>query len=258
MIDMRCYFTHPEYQNCVNIFKAKFTENKCDDYWSGFTALQQNVSNNKCPICEVELTNTPNKTHTATLDHFRPKDQDMYPNLKCKPENYILMCSLCNITYKKNDFPLLDILQKATNAKEVAETNNEQPLLFNPTEKNPLDFFELAFRQTAQGGILELKRKQGIPKDSYEYKICETMIKTFGLGYCESYPHPNDNAKVCRIEILTKHYNTFVEFAKEIKKQDQKSLALFLKDKNRIEELKKYGFFQFIVKKQFNYDSSIF
>jgi len=251
MIDMRGYFTHAEYQNSVDTFREKFNENECDDYWSIFTKLQQEISNNKCPICEVELTNNPNKTHTATLDHFRPKDQNMYPHLKCEPENYILMCSLCNSTYKDNLFPLVNEAHRATHATSVTQTNLEQPLLFNPTQRDPLDFFELAFRQTQQGGILELKRKHTIPKDSYEFQICDTMIKTFGLGYCEKYPHPNNDAKVCRIDILTKHYTAFIEMAKAIDENNPKALALILSNQNRKNELEKYGFFIFLIKKQF-------
>jgi len=252
MIDMQGYFTHANYQNSVSAFKANFNGNGCDDYWSIFTKLQKEISNNKCPICEVELTKSPHKTNTATLDHFRPKAEDKYPLLKCEPENYILMCSLCNSTYKEDKFPLLDESQRASNAKKVAETMSEKPLLFNPTEKDPLDFFELVFRQTAQGGILELKRKHTIPKDSYEYQICEMMIKTFGLGYCSTYPHPNDDVKICRIDILTKHYTTFIEMAKAIDEKNQKALALILSNQNRKNELEKYGFFNFMIKKQFS------
>jgi hypothetical protein len=248
---MRGYFTHEEYQSSVDTFREKFNQDGCGEYWSVFTKLQQKISNNNCPICEVELTNSPNKTNTATLDHFRPKAEDKYPLLKCEPENYILMCSLCNSTYKKDEFPLLDESKRAIDAKKVADTINEKPLLFNPTQKDPLDFFELAFRQTAQGGILELKRKSTIPKDSYEFQICDTMIKTFGLGYCEKYPHPNNDAKICRINILTKHYTTFIEMAKAIDEKNQKALALILSDQNRKNELEKYGFFRFMIKKQF-------
>lgn len=252
MIDMRSYFTHNDYQSYVDSFKSNIENVDCKDYWFPFTTLQKQISNNKCPICEVELTDIPNKPNTATLDHFRPKDSNMYPKLKCEPENYILMCSLCNSSYKKNDFPLLDDTKRAINAKIVAETNQEKPLIFNPTEKDPLYFFKLVFKQTSSGGILELKRNDDkIEKDSYEYKICETMIKMFGLGYCNKYSHPNTEIKSCRIDILTTHYTTFIEFAKEIEKDDDKSLALFLKDTNRINELKKYGFFKFIGRKQF-------
>lgn len=251
MINMRGYFTHEEYQSSVDTFREKFNQDGCDDYWSIFTKLQQEISNNKCPICEVELTNNPNKTYTATLDHFRPKDQNMYPYLKCEPENYILMCSLCNSTYKDNAFPLLNESKRAIDAKKVDDTISEEPLLFNPTERDPLDFFVLAFRQTAQGGIVELKRNPIIPKNSYEFQICDTMIKTFGLGYCEKYPHPNNDAKICRINILTKHYTTFIEMAKAIDEKNQKALALILSDQNRKNELEKYGFFKFMIKKQF-------
>ncbi len=242
MIDMRGYFTHRAYPCVVDKFKASFDANRlnCDDYWFAFTDLQKKISHNKCPICEVELTHIPNKTNTATLDHFRPKARGMYPHLKCEADNYILMCSLCNSTYKKDEFPLIE----------------NKPLLFNPTEKDPLDFFELAFRQTEQGGVLELKRKANIPKNSYQYKRCETMIKLFGLGYCYKDIHPNDkpnkNIKECRIDILTKHYNTFIELAKAINDKNKKAMALILKNKNRSDELKKYGFFNFIMKKQFS------
>jgi len=240
MIDMRSYFTHKDYIYIVDKFNTSFDEDKlnCDDYWYIFTDLQKKISNNKCPICEVELSKHPNKPNTATLDHFRPKAENMYPHLKCTPTNYILMCSLCNSTYKKDKFPML----------------GEKPLLFNPTEEDPLDFFELVFRYSDRGGILELKRRNDIPKDSDKYKICETMIKIFGLGYCYKDIHPNDNpnkeVKECRIDILTEHYTTFIELAKA--RSDKKSLALFFKNKNRINKLKKYGFFRFIMKNQFS------
>lgn len=78
MIDMRGYFTHKDYQNTVSDFNTKFNNNRCDAYWSIFTNIQKEISNNKCPICEVELTDIPNKTNTATLDHFRLKDANMY------------------------------------------------------------------------------------------------------------------------------------------------------------------------------------
>jgi len=246
MIDMRNYFTHPDYFSIKDNFEKSFDKLKlnCDEHWSVFTTLQQKISNNKCPICEVGLTNIPNKPNTATLDHFRPKSDNMYPKLKCEPKNYILMCSLCNSTYKKDDFPLLDDSKKTT--------VDEKPLLFNPTEEDPLDFFELVFKQTPTGGLLELKRKSDISKDSYKYKICETMIKTFGLGYCHKYNHPHETIKKCRIGILAHHYITFIELAQAIATKNKKATALILKEKNRAKELKEYGFFRFISKNQFS------
>ncbi|CAA6806886.1 MAG: Unknown protein [uncultured Sulfurovum sp.] len=268
MIDMRGFFRHRAYPCVVDKFKTSFDRTKlnCDDYWFVFTDLQKRISNDKCPICEVKLTDKPNRTNTATLDHFRPKSKEMYPHLKCIPENYILMCSLCNTTYKEDIFPLFDESKRATEAKIIKDTKHEQPLLFNPTEIDPLHFFELAFRQTQQGGTLELKRNnKTIPKDkdSYEYQQCHKMITMFGLGYCHK-DNRTDTRKErnletgkmetivvqeCRIDILTKHYGTFIELAKA--RSNKKSLALFFKDKNRKNELKKYGFFRFIMKNQF-------
>ena len=272
---MRGYFSHRAYPCMVNKFKASFDENKlnCNDYWFIFKDLQRRISNNKCPICEVKLTNKKDRTNTATLDHFRPKAKEMYPYLKCIPENYILMCSLCNTTYKEDIFPLIDESKRAITSKTIDDTKEEQSLLFNPTEKDPLHFFELAFIQTQQGGILELKRNsQTISKDknNYEYKQCTKMIEMFGLGYCHKDTRTDTrkernlktdemetiSVRECRIDILTEHYGRFIELAKEVKKaiktKNKKSLSLFLNTKNRKQELKEYGFYEFIMKNQFS------
>lgn len=257
MIDMRQIFSHQDYTSTVSIFKTKFAQDQlnCDEYWTSFMGVHKDISNSKCPICEEELSEYPNKHNSPTIDHFRPKADNMYPKLRCEPENYLLMCSLCNSTYKEDKFPLLDEDKRATEANVLADTNDEMPLLINPAYQNPLDYFELAFRRTHQGGILELKRNSNkIPKnkDSYEYKICETTIKLFGLGYCNTYEHPNENTKNCRIDILTKHYKSFIKLAEIMQNKDRKGLALFMKDsKNKFEELEKYGFFKFIIKEQF-------
>lgn len=254
MIDMRGVFSHPKYSQVASDFKNKFSSNElnCDEYWTSFMDVHKNTSNNKCPICEQELSEFTNKINSPTIDHFRPKADNKYPKLKCTPENYLLMCSLCNSAYKGDEFPLFDESIRATEAKTLSETTEEKPLLLNPAFQNPLDFFELIFKITPQGGILELKRNPIISKDSYEYKICETTVKLFGLGYCSKYPHPNDRVKSCRIGILTEHYKTFIELARIIKDGNQKEFALFRKNsENRFKELQKYGFFKFILEKQF-------
>ena len=111
---MRTFLSHQDYSSMVSEFNKSFDETSCDEYWSCFKDLQKSISNDKCPICEVELTNNPNKTNTATLDHFRPKKVDKYPFLKCDPENYLLMCHLCNSNYKEDKFPLFDESKRAT------------------------------------------------------------------------------------------------------------------------------------------------
>jgi hypothetical protein len=56
---------------------------------------------------------------------------------------------------------------------------------------------------------------------------------------------------------LRKHYNNFIELAKEVNKavetKNKKSLSLFLQKDNRQKELQKYGFYKFILKKQFRF-----
>lgn len=275
MIDMRSYFTHRAYPCIVKEFEDAFDKDKlkCKEYWFAFKDLQSRISHNKCPICEVELTDIPNKTNTATLDHFRPKAKAMYPDLKCEPKNYILMCSLCNNTYKNDQFPLFDETKRTKGAKNILDTRAEQALLFNPTEVDPLDFLELVFIQTQQGGILELKRNTNtIPKDktSYKYQQCKIMIKMFGLGYChkdirldtrnernlETDEMETISVKACRVDILNKHYGIFIELAKEVKQaiktKNNQPLLRFLKEKNRKQDLEKYGFYRFIMKNQFS------
>jgi hypothetical protein len=90
------------------------------------------------------------------------------------------------------------------------------------------------------------------PTDSYDYQRCEAMIKLFGLGYVDTHPHPNEKTKNLRIDVLTAHYEIFIELAKAINEQDKKSFALILSNKNRKEMLEKYGFFQFLINKQFS------
>jgi len=251
MIDMRRIFTHPDYTGTVDEFeKHKLCEvSECN--WGLFKKIHKEVANNKCPICETEL-DTTTQGSSATIDHFRPQAEDMYPYLKCDPKNYILMCNICNERYKKSKFPLVDESQRATTARTVTAISGEQPLLFNPAEENPLDFFELAFRQTKIRGILELKRNRETSKNSYKYKRCEAMIKLFGLGYVHKDIHPDEETKTLRVDILTAHYETFIELAQAINNKDKKSFALILQDENRKEMLEKYGFFQFLLKKQFD------
>ncbi|GAB6139278.1 hypothetical protein JCM14076_00070 [Methylosoma difficile] len=246
MIDMRGIFSHPDYEDTLNEFKNSACR------WSIFQHLHKRVSNNKCPVCEVELVEIQNHDYSATIDHFRPKAAGMYPHLKCEPKNYILMCSLCNNRYKKAKFPLVDESKRATGAINLEDTKEEEPLLFNPAEEDPLYFFELAFVQTEVGNILELKKNKTILEDSYDYLRCEEMIKLFGLGYFNEDIHPNDKTKSLRLDVLTAHYEIFIQLAKAINDGDRKSIFLILSNKNRKQMLEKYGFFQFLMKKQFS------
>lgn len=251
MIDMQGIFSHPDYAETVERFEEYKLCEESDCNWSVFKALHKVVANNKCPFCETELDTSTFKS-SGTIDHFRPQAKEMYPDLKCDPKNYILMCNLCNTRYKESKFPLVDESKRATHAKTMEETSNEKPLLFNPAEETPLGFFELAFRQTEIGNVLELTENKTISKDSYNYQRSEAMINLFGLGYIHKNIHPDEETKKLRVDILTLHYETFIELAQAVHDKNEKSIALIMRDKNRSEGLKKYGFFQFVLNKQFH------
>lgn len=59
----------------------------------------------------------------STIDHFWPK---RYRSKIMQWDNWILSCSVCNTTYKRDQFPL----------------ENELPLLIDPTRENPWDHIE--------------------------------------------------------------------------------------------------------------------
>jgi len=252
MIDMQGVFTHTDYADTVERFNEYKLCEESECQHGIFKALHKDVANNKCPVCEVELDMKGVVGSSGTIDHFRPQSSKMYPLLKCEPKNYILMCNLCNTRYKESKFPLVDESKRAVTATTIEETYNEQPLLFNPAEENPLDFFELAFKQTEVGHVLELQIKASIPENSYEYQRSEKMINLFGLGYVHKDIHPDEETKKLRVDILTAHYETFIEFAQLVHDGNETQQALFMRDENRIIELKKYGFFQFLSKKQFH------
>ena len=250
MIDMRGIFSHPDYAETVERFEEYKLCEASTCQWGVFKKLHKEIANNKCPFCETAL-DTSTRRSSGTIDHFRPKANDKYPLLKCEPKNYILMCNLCNTRYKESKFPLVDESKRAVTATTIEETYDEQPLLFNPAEENPLDFFELAFRQTEIGNILELQIKESIPEDSYDYQRSEAMITLFGLGFIHRVTHPDEETKQLRVDILTTHYETFIELAHAIHDGNKKAFALIMIDENRSEGLRKYGFFQFLLKNQF-------
>ena len=80
---------------------------------------------NKCAYCECIVTKQYND-----VDHFRPKDK--YYWLGHKWDNLFYSCDLCNRTYKKNHFPLVDESTRGNIAKE-------KPLIINPSIEEPLE-----------------------------------------------------------------------------------------------------------------------
>jgi len=253
---MNNVYSHPDFDK-VN---TEFEQIKGDPYvdcstyraWTKFNDIQKEISKGRCPICEQKLDQLKDRESGSSIDHFRPKrnpknsiqPKDVYSFLECEESNYILMCKGCNDGYKKSQFPLdTDFF-----ATDLSSVSSEKPLLINLREENPLDYFELVFTSKYLPlPILELKRKKELPKGSYEYRKAEQTIKFFGLGKCHKLQENEKN--LCRTLILVEHYESLYELAKAI--HEEKDFEELLNENPKLME---YGFFSFLIRKQFKID----
>lgn len=239
-------YHHADYPKALDKFKQSSSDRK----WSEFKKVQLKVANYKCPICECSLKdgnffsriNNQGSTHIieATVDHYRP--QKHYDFLTFEPENYILMCSECNNIYKGCHFPLLDDADRATKKEDLVL---EKPLIVSPINDNLLDLFNLIFKYTTSGRkILELQAKQ---QQGYLYEKTVTTIGLFSLGSCDTTGHYNENIRNCRINLLSDHYKKFKGFIDALNARNIAQMRIEIKKY----DLDSYGFFKFIIKKQF-------
>ena len=244
MIDMSKLYTHADYNLALSEFNAR-------KKWSIFKDVQLKVSKNKCPICECNLNNTLTRktnngtliTIKATIDHYRPKDQSLYPFLKFDHNNYLLMCSECNNAYKENKFPLH--ASTPVRANSIDLLSSEKPLIVNPILDDLLPLFTLVFKYTPSGKkVLELKPKAD---EGYLHEQAKETIKVFSLGDCELNEHKSLNIKVCRINLLNDHFKKFYGFIEALANKDEEK-ALFEFKKYKLDN---YGFTKFIMKSQF-------
>ena len=249
MIDMQKLYTYSYYQWILK----RFNNSNCR--WSKFKRIHLKVSKLKCPICECNLngslqrlSNNSTTTILATIDHYRPKDNTLYPKLKCDDKNYLLMCSDCNNAYKGNSFPLHSSGNiRDTFSTSIAYSIFEKPLIVNPIYDNLLELFILVFRYTPSGKkVLELEPKE---QTGYLFEKARETIKLFSLGNCEIDIHTNPNVANCRIGLLNDHFNKFYGFMEALKNGD--SINAFNEKENN--KLESYGFFIFIQKGQFKY-----
>ncbi|AGX02775.1 hypothetical protein B14911_16860 [Bacillus sp. NRRL B-14911] len=101
--------------------------------------------NSKCAYCESDIS----PVSYGDIEHFRPKsayhttkaETLKYPGyywLAMDWNNLLLSCEVCNRTYKKNQFPLVD---EAKRKKKYDEEVIEEPLLIDPCDasSNPQD-----------------------------------------------------------------------------------------------------------------------
>jgi uncharacterized protein (TIGR02646 family) len=108
----------------------------------------------KCAFCESQV------RHIAhgDVEHYRPKggvrqsetdplDQPGYFWLAYGWENLFFACQLCNQSFKKNLFPLVDPTRRARS--HVDDLAAEQPMLIHPADEEPSAFIgfrdEMAF-----------------------------------------------------------------------------------------------------------------
>ncbi|CAA6800750.1 MAG: Unknown protein [uncultured Sulfurovum sp.] len=238
---MSALYEHDDYQEALNTF------NNSSCKWSSFVNIHMKVSKNRCPICEYLFEDNSqirrndkhgNNLLVSTIDHYRPKNKEFYPFLKCDHSNYLLMCFECNSSYKKSKFPLYNSMVRATNKSELI---NEKPLIVNPILDDVYELFILVFREISNGKkILELKPKENI---GYLHDKALETIKVFGLGNCEVYKHTDENIHNCRIQVLISHYGSFYNFAKIMNSSKKDLFREKIKNSS--------GFLQFIAREQF-------
>ncbi|KIM07236.1 MAG: hypothetical protein KU38_10925 [Sulfurovum sp. FS08-3] len=245
MINMRPIYLDASFQKALQKFHKKLPQ-ECyettDCEWSLFKKAFLKFSKYKCPICEDRV------RRYDDIDHFRPKEEALYPFLKCCYQNYIVMCSECNRFYKKSNFPLLNPTQKATS---VVELKNEKPLLVNPMHDDIFELFQLEFIVSNKNNkkMLVVAPKDGIDDESRQK--AQATIELYGIGNCDD----NDKIDDCRIDLLENHYDQFIELAKRAKKyfedKTERNRVLLGKKIKEKPSLEKYGFVEFIKKGQF-------
>ncbi len=239
MKDMRGIYQDADFVAQGERFDLKYADKDCDGKWREFKEFFLTFTDYKCPICEKTIDSYDD------IDHYRPKNAG-YSFLKCKYQNYMIMCADCNRGYKRTYFPLYDESKRANCHEEIVD---EQPLIANPCVDNIYELFELDFRVSIRGiKILVLIPHRDLSLNSYRYKKALETIKFYGLGDCEG----THNIKECRISLLKEHYFIFNMLLEAFLNREN-NLENFNKTKNEIQSLN-YGFYEFIKRNQFIVD----
>ncbi|KJZ09258.1 hypothetical protein TW85_22240 [Marinomonas sp. S3726] len=247
MISMKDLYEHSDYENTKKEFLASNNAKR----WSIFKPVHLKVTKNKCPICECRLdgsltrpsNNSQSISIEATIDHYRPKKNGLYPFLKYEDKNYIVMCSDCNNLYKGCEFPLFPPAIRGTCSESIKK---EQPLIVNPLTDNLSELFNVRFVMSQTGrNLLELTPRNN---NGYEYEKALKTIKMFGIGHYDEFLHSNNNAKLLRLEILSSHYQKFKNFIRALKTGDKEMALLEYKNNN----LSEFGLINLIKKQQFS------
>lgn len=256
MINMSTLHSHQDYVFVLSEFNRRA---KSVGAWKIFKNVHMLVSKHKCPICECPLDGSIQRFSNngitilqPTIDHFRPKDVSLYPNLQYDHENYILMCSDCNNAYKGNLFPLHSSTPvRNVTALKTSDIIDERPLIVNPIFENPFDLFKIILRYSNSGKkVLEL-----IPKHTSGYlkEKAEETIKIFSLGKSDDtgHCHSSINVQTCRIDLLYHHFTKFNAITSILRGRNLSALTPI--EQKRVFQatkrlgLREYGFFEFII-----------
>lgn len=96
----------------------------------------QTMFGRKCAYCESHIT----AVSYPHVEHFRP--QSIYPKLAYHWDNLLLACTVCNSSYKRNQFPLVDGRHPVKNEDEPCSLDDsDNHLLVNPCLDDPEQFF---------------------------------------------------------------------------------------------------------------------
>lgn len=133
------------------------------------------VQHGKCCFCESDV------QHIAhgDVEHFRPKggiqinesaplSQPGYYWLAYDFDNLFFSCQICNQSYKKNFFPLVDEAKRVRSHRDAAKIKDEAPLIVNPGLDQPPE--HIFFNREIPVGIDEKGaltiRRTGLDRDN--------------------------------------------------------------------------------------------
>lgn len=97
--------------------------------------LLYEIQSEKCVFCETNFTHD----SPGDIEHFRPKS--LYYWLAYDWKNLFLSCEICNRTYKRNKFPLLN---PADQNHSHHDSRTENPFFVHPADEKPEEF--ISFR----------------------------------------------------------------------------------------------------------------
>jgi uncharacterized protein (TIGR02646 family) len=146
--------------------EGKYNQKEIKDLLKG-----ELMFNGKCAYCESHILHI----DYGHIEHFYPKSK--YPERTFRWENLLLACGICNgVNQKGNNFPV---------------NNSNEPLLINPCEDNPNDYFTFDYDETTLLAGVYGKEERG--------KTTEILLK---LNRPELIRHRSDFVK--KLVVLAK------------------------------------------------------